>query len=69
MGPLPFRTPDYEGAIELNYLATLAPWWTLQPDMQMILHPTAAVVRPTAATPLPRLGNAFVLGLRTSVRF
>jgi porin len=65
----PFRTPDYEGVIEVNYQASLAPWWSVQPDMQMILHPTAAVVRPTAATPLPHIGNAFILGLRTSVRF
>jgi porin len=65
----PFRTPDYEGVIEVNYQASLAPWWTVQPDMQMVLHPTAAVVRPTAATPLPHIGNAFILGLRTSIRF
>jgi len=66
---VPFRTPDYEGVIELNYQASLAAWWTMQPDIQMVLHPTAATVRPTAATPLPRMGNAFILGLRTSVRF
>lgn len=66
---LPFRTPDYEGVIELNYQASLATWWTMQPDIQMVLHPTPAVIRPTAATPLPRMGNAFILGLRTSVRF
>jgi len=65
----PFRTPDYEGVIEINYQATLAQWWTVQPDIQMILHPTGGVIRPTAETPLPRLGNAFILGLRTSVRF
>ena len=66
---VPFRTPDYEGAVELTYQASLAPWWTMQPDLQMVLHPTPATVRPTAATPLPRIGNAFILGLRTSVRF
>jgi porin len=66
---IPFRTPDYEGLIELNYQATLAPWWTVQPDLQMVFHPTPFAVRPTLATPLPRLGNALILGLRTSVRF
>jgi len=65
----PFRTPDYEGVIEVNYQAALAPWWTVQPDMQMVLHPTGGVVRPTLVTPLPHMGNAFILGLRTSVRF
>jgi porin len=66
---VPFRTPDYEGVIELNYEATLAPWWTMQPDLQMVLHPTQAVIRPTASMPLPRMGNALILGLRTSIRF
>ncbi len=66
---VPFRTPDYEGVIELNYEATLAPWWTVQPDLQMVLHPTQAVIRPTASMPLPRMGNALILGLRTSIRF
>ena len=66
---VPFRTPDYEGVVELTYQASLAPWWTMQPDVQMVLHPTPATVRPTADTPLPRMGNVFILGLRTSVRF
>jgi porin len=66
---VPFRTPDYEGVIEINYQATLSPWWTMEPDLQMVLHPTQAVIRPTALTPLPRMGNALILGLRTSVRF
>jgi porin len=66
---VPFRTPDYEGVIEINYLATLSAWWTVQPDLQIVLHPTQAIIRPTALTPLPRMGNALVLGLRTSVRF
>jgi hypothetical protein len=35
----------------------------------MVLHPTQAVIRPTASMPLPRMGNALVLGLRTSIRF
>jgi porin len=64
-----FRTPDYEGVIEVNYQATLAPWWTAQPDLQIVLHPTQAVIRPTASMPLPRMGNALILGLRTSIRF
>ena len=66
---VPFRTPDYEGVVELNYEAALAPWWTVQPDLQLVLHPTQAVIRPTALMPLPRMGNALILALRTSIRF
>jgi porin len=66
---VPFRTPDYEGVVELSYLASLAAWWTVQPDIQMVLHATPTTIRPTVTTPLPRMGNAFILGLRTSVRF
>ncbi len=66
---VPFRTPDYEGVIEVNYQATLAAWWTVQPDLQLVLHPTQGVIRPTASMPLPRMGNALVLGVRTSIRF
>lgn len=57
---------DHEAAIELDYQMTLAPWWTVQPDMEMVFHPT---VRPDATTPLPRVGNALIFGMRTSIRF
>jgi porin len=61
--------PDHEAAMELDYQVTLAPWWTVQPDVQVIFHPTPPVLRPNAATPVPRVGNAMVLALRTSIRF
>lgn len=62
------HAPDYEAVIELDYQATLAPWWTVQPDMEFVFHPTAPTV-PTVTTPVPRIGNALILGLRTSIRF
>jgi porin len=63
------HAPDYEAAIELDYQATLAPWWTVQPDMEFVFHPTAPIAQPTVTTPVPRIGNALILGLRTSIRF
>ncbi len=63
------HTPDYEAAMEFDYQMTVAPWWTVQPDIEMIFHPTPPVLRPNAATPVPRVGNAFILALRTSIRF
>jgi porin len=55
--------PDYESAVELSYQALLAPWWMVQPDAQLILHPGARLgVRASAA-------DTWVLGLRTAVSF
>lgn len=50
---------DYEAIIELTYLARITPWWSLQPDLQFILHPGAS-----AAT-----DDALVIGLRSSLSF
>jgi porin len=61
---------DYESLVELNYLVTLAPWWTVQPDLQYIIHPGLG-----GANPLPTakanatIPNATVLGLRSTITF
>jgi porin len=54
--------PDFELAVELSYQAQLAPWWIVQPDLQIIVHPGA---RLTAA----KEDDAVVLGLRTGISF
>jgi porin len=48
-----------ETVIELTYKATLTPWWTIQPDLQWVLNPSAVV----------HSQDAFVIGLRTTVAF
>jgi porin len=63
------HAPDHEAAIELDYQMTLAPWWTVQPDMEVVFHPTPPILRPDANTPVPRIGNALIFGMRTSIRF
>jgi porin len=63
------RGPDFEAAIELTYQAAIAPWWSVQPDIQMVFHPTTPVIRPDATVTIPRIGNALVMGVRTSIRF
>jgi porin len=57
---------DYEAVFELNYTLQIAPWWTLQPDLQYIVHPNGGQ-NPNDAT--VRLENAFVTGLRTTIKF
>jgi porin len=63
------RGPDFEAAIEITYQASIAPWWSVQPDIQMVFHPTSPVIRPDATVAIPRIGNALVMGMRTSIRF
>ena len=54
-----FATPDYEIAIEATYNARLTPWLSLQPDVQLILHPGGTSEH----------GNALVIGLRSTFTF
>jgi porin len=53
---------DAETVIELTYQLALAPWWSVQPDVQYILGPTPQASRRP-------IQDAVVLGMRTSVRF
>jgi len=60
---------DYEAVLEITYEARIAPWWTLQPDFQLIAHPGGHVARPAAAFSARPIPNALVLGLRSSIVF
>ncbi len=65
-GP-PYPIRDAEIVYELSYLAQIAPWWTVQPDIQYIVHPGGGV--PAPAMPASAVRNAFVIGARTTVTF
>lgn len=62
--PTPVR--DHEAVIELSYTASVVPGWSLQPDLQYVIHPGG-----NAANPNGRgvIGDALVLGVRTSLAF
>ncbi len=51
--------PDYEDIFELTYQANLAPWLSVQPSLQGIIHPGGSA----------RYGDALVIGARTVVTF
>ncbi len=51
--------PDYESIFEVTYQANLAPWLSVQPDLQYIVHPGGS----------ERYGNALVIGVRTVITF
>jgi len=60
---------DYETVLEITYEARIAPWWLLQPDLQLVFHPgghTAPPGSPPVAAPIP---NALVIGLRSGITF
>ena len=61
-------TRDYEAVFEITYQAQITPWWTIQPDLQFILHPGGTVVNPRSPSgSISR--DAIVLGLRTVLKF
>ena len=62
---LPVRSS--ETVVELTYQYQAAPWWLVQPDFQYVLNPGGGILNPDS--PVHRVGDAAVLGLRTSVTF
>jgi porin len=62
-----FPVRDREVVLELNYSLQLAPWWTLQADLQEIIHPGGNV--PNPLNPPQPIPDAFILGARTTIKF
>jgi porin len=65
-GP-PYPIRNGETVIELSYTYQVAPWWTLQPDLQYIVRPGGHVPNPD--DPNQTVDNAWLVGLRTTVTF
>jgi porin len=63
-----FPVRDREIVFELDYSAQLAPWWTLQADLQEIVHPGGNVPNPLLAPPQP-IPDAFVFSARNTIKF
>jgi porin len=60
-----FPIRSEEVVLELTYQAQLAPWLTLQPDLQYIINPDGGVLNPDGL----RRHDAVVLGLRSTITF
>jgi porin len=65
-GP-PYPIRDYEFLFEVSYQAQIAPWWIVQPDLQYIVHPGGHVPDPN--NPNAAIGNAFIAGIRSTIKF
>ena len=59
---------NYELQFEVSYRAQIAPWWTIQPDFQYIVHPGGNVPDPSSGTNAP-VRNAFIVGARSTLTF
>lgn len=57
-----------ETVIEATYQALIVPGFTVQPDVQYILHPGAGIANPRDANG-GRVKNAVVLGMRATVQY
>jgi porin len=60
---------DYEAVLEITYEARIAPWWVLQPDLQLVFHPGGHIADPAPALVTRPIPNALVLGLRSAITF
>jgi porin len=56
-----------ETFIEATYQYQATPWWQVQPDLQYVFNPGGGVLNPN--NPNERVGNEFVLGVRTNILF
>jgi porin len=52
--------------VEATYLYQIAPWWTLQPDLQVVINPGANI--PSAVSSRP-LKDAVIGGLHVIITF
>ena len=60
---------DYEGVLEITYQARIAPWWLLQPDLQLVCNPGGYIQAPPLAPVRQPIRNALVIGLRSGITF
>lgn len=60
---------DYEGQLEVTYVAQIVPGWTVQPDFQYIFHPGGNVPNPRILSGVTPIRNAAVFGLRTTINY
>lgn len=60
------RVRDYEAVVELEYQAQIRPGWTVQPDLQYLMHPGGNIANPQGRGAIP---SALVLGVRTTLTF
>lgn len=67
IGGAPYPIRNGETVFEVSYIAQLAPYWTLQPDIQYIVRPGGNAPHPLNST--IAIKDALVVGARTTINF
>jgi porin len=65
--PMPIR--DFEAVIELTYQARIDGRWSVQPNIQYVVHPGGHIADPLDLSGRTSIRDAIVLGLRSIVKF
>jgi porin len=65
--PMPIR--DFEAVIELTYQARIDGRWSVQPNIQYVVHPGGHIANPLDLSGRTSIRDAIVLGLRSIVKF
>ncbi len=60
---------DYEASAEATYSFSVLPGFKLQPNIQYVIHPGGHIPIPDDPTGRRAIPNAFIIGLRTSIKF
>lgn len=63
--PIPIRSA--EQLVEVTYQAQITPWWQVQPDFQYVFAPGGGI--PAPSNPGQAVGDAAIIGLRTTINF
>jgi porin len=66
---LPVPIPNYEAVAELTYQWALAKHWSIQPDLQYVIHPGGNIANPATPNSPSPIPNAWVIGLQTHLEF
>jgi len=64
----PYPVRDHEVVFELSYAMRIAPWWTMQPDLQVIVHPGGNVPDPNDPHAAPAK-DTVIAGIRSTIKF
>ncbi|MDB5399323.1 MAG: Porin [Rhodopila sp.] len=55
-----------ETVVEMTYLYQVSPWWSMQPDLQVVINPGAGIPSTSSSQPL---GNSVIAGVRAAITF
>ncbi len=60
---------DFEASLEATYNFEIVPGWNVQPNIEYIFHPGTHIANPNDPLGMRAIPNAFVIGMRTSIKY